>query len=114
MLNNEDKDFVRMLYRQAKKKKKQIGVLAELYACNKEQIEEVLGLSAEDVAPPVAKVTVNRRRYSSETRAALVKAVLVDGEQIITAASRYSVRKQTAYNWVNAAKQTCAKLTNGA
>lgn len=100
MLSNDDKGFIRMLYRQSRKKQKQIGVLAELYACSREQIAEVLGLSAEDIAP------TNRRRYSSETRAALIEAVLVDGEQIITAARRYSVGKQTAYKWVNAAKKT--------
>lgn len=109
MLSNEDKGFICMLYRQSKQKQKQIGVLAELYACSEEQIAEVLGLSAEDIAPPAKKVAVNRRQYSSETRAALVTAVLVDGEQITKAARRYSVKRQTAYKWVNV-----AKLTNGA
>ena len=51
MLTKEQIGEIRTAYRDAKDQKKQIGILADLYACDKAEIRQVLGI--ED-APPQA------------------------------------------------------------
>ena len=46
MLKKEQIDEIRMMYREAKNKKKQIGILAQLYACTNDEIRAVLDLQA--------------------------------------------------------------------
>lgn len=47
MLNDFDKAEIRVQYRDAADKRKQIGILADLYACSKEDILNALDLDAE-------------------------------------------------------------------
>ncbi len=41
---DSDVSYIRMMYRQAKDPQKQIGILADLYVCTKNDIRKVLGL----------------------------------------------------------------------
>lgn len=44
--------------------------------------------------------------FDEETKAAAVRAILLDGEKVTTVAERYGVSDQTVYNWVKRAKKT--------
>lgn len=45
MLRQEQISEIKAMYRESKNKKRQIGILAQLYACSNEEIREVLGLN---------------------------------------------------------------------
>lgn len=46
MLNKEQINEIKMMYKEAKNKKRQIGILAQLYACTNEEIREALDMQA--------------------------------------------------------------------
>ena len=48
MTDNE----IKRQYKEAKNKKQQIGILADLNCCSKEEIESILGIAQEDNKPP--------------------------------------------------------------
>lgn len=54
---------IRTLYRNAASRKKQIGILADLYACPRQDIERALGLP---VTPKIAQLPKPRLRWTLE------------------------------------------------
>ena len=48
MLNKEQINEIRMMYKEAKNKKRQIGILAQLYACSCEEIREAIDSQVTD------------------------------------------------------------------
>lgn len=93
---------IRTAYRQAKKPAEQIGILADLYACAKEDICQVLGINA----PKKAK----RKSYDQAVRDQVVKAILVDGESQAAAAERFGVPAGNVSKWVQRAKAKQAEF----
>lgn len=51
MLRKEQVSEIKRMYRESKDKKKQIGILADLNTCTKEEIREVLGMKAPGPQP---------------------------------------------------------------
>lgn len=43
---------IKRRYKEAKNQKQQIGILADLNCCSKEEIESILGIAQEDNKPP--------------------------------------------------------------
>lgn len=43
---------IKRRYKEAKNQKQQIGILADLNCCSKEEIESILGITKEDNKPP--------------------------------------------------------------
>lgn len=43
---------IKRRYKEAKNQKQQIGILADLNCCSKEEIESILGIAKEDNKPP--------------------------------------------------------------
>ena len=110
-VNKEDREFMQRLYRRAMKPKEQLKIICELFpSYSKEQIMRTLGLEREKKAPEKKK-EYNKmkkviRSYDEETKAAAVRAILLDGEKVTTVAERYGISDQTVYNWVKRAKKT--------
>nr|WP_295947839.1 hypothetical protein [uncultured Agathobaculum sp.] len=65
----EEMGEIRTLYRNAVSPKKQIGILADLYACARQDIERALGLP---VTPKSAQLPKPRLRWTLEMEARLV------------------------------------------
>lgn len=59
----EEMGEIRTLYRNAASRKKQIGILADLYACARQDIERALGLP---VTPKSAQLPKPRLRWTPE------------------------------------------------
>lgn len=55
-MTEAQKGEIRTLYRQSKNKRRQIGILADLYLCTRDEIREVLGLLPPGPAPKETKV----------------------------------------------------------
>ena len=114
MLNKEQIGEIRTAYRDAKDPKKQIGILADLYACDKAEILQVLGI--EDTppqAPPADKPTPNKRMvksYDQAVRKQLTKAVLLDGESTTAVCERMGVPAGTAAKWLADARKKQAEF----
>lgn len=100
MLNKEQIGEIRTAYRDAKDPKKQIGILADLYACDKAEIRQVLGIEDAPLqAPPADKPTPKKRvvkSYDQAVRKQLTKAVLLDGESTTAVCERMGVPAGTA------------------
>lgn len=117
MLTKEQIGEIRTAYRDAKDQKKQIGILADLYACDKAEIRQVLGI--ED-APPQAPLadqpdqpTPKKRvvkSYDQAVRKQLVKAVLLDGESTTAVCERMGVPAGTAAKWLADARKKQAEF----
>lgn len=90
---------IRTAYRQAKKPAEQIGILADLYACKKEDICQVL-----EVAATPQKHKAKRKSYDQAVRDQVVKAVLLDGDTQQAAAERFGVPRTNVANWVQRAR----------
>lgn len=67
----EEMGEIRTLYRNAASRKKQIGILADLYACARQDIERALGLPVTPKRAP-KKPAKPRLRWTSEMVARLV------------------------------------------
>lgn len=114
MLSKEQIGEIRTAYRDAKDQKKQIGILADLYACDKAEIRQVLGIEdAPPQAPPADKPTPKRRAvksYDQAVRDQLVKAVLLDGESTTAVCERMGVPAGTAAKWLADARKKQAEF----
>ena len=62
MLRQEQISEIKAMYRESKNKKRQIGILAQLYACSNEEIREVLGLNTlgQQIETNIAKPEQNQ------------------------------------------------------
>lgn len=103
---------IRSMYRSAKNQKAQIGILAQLYLCEKDEIMEVLKSSGEKLPEMVAgkKMETDRKKrivrsYDRAVRDQAVKAVLLDGMTQTAAAERFGVTLTTLSTWVQQAKK---------
>lgn len=91
-LTDHDKAEMQTAYRQAANPKKQIGILADLYCCSKQQVLDVLGIQKSSAA--------KSKRYSSELRAEAVKAVLEEGATQLQTAEHFGVNAKTLNYWI--------------
>ena len=114
MLTKEQIGEIRTAYRDAKDPKKQIGILADLYACDKDEIRQVLGIEdAPPQAPPADQPTPKKRvvkSYDQTVRDQLTKAVLLDGESTPAACERLGVPAGTAAKWLADARKKQAEF----
>lgn len=114
MLNKEQIGEIRMAYRDAKDPKKQIGILADLYACKESDILQALGLEGAAPAPaPAAKKPAAKRAvksYDQAVRDQLTKAVILGGESTAAACERLGVPQGTAAKWVADARKKQAEF----
>lgn len=114
MLTKEQIGEIRIAYRDAKDPKKQIGILADLYACDKAEILQVLGIEdAPPQAPPADKPTPKKRvvkSYDQAVRKQLTKAVLLDGESTTAVCERMGVPAGTAAKWLADARKKQAEF----
>lgn len=108
---------IRSMYRSAKNQKAQIGILAQLYLCEKDEIMEVLK-SAGEKLPEMAsgkKMETDRKKrivrsYDQAVRDQAVKAVLLEGMTQMAAAERFGVPQTNISNWVQKAKEKRAEF----
>ena len=90
----EQEADIRASYRDAKNPQKQIDILADLYACKKEDILKVLGLK------PAPKKKQTMRSYDQAVKNDAVKAVLLEGLTRREAAEKYGVPYGSLIKWV--------------
>lgn len=102
----EERADIQTSYRDAKNPDKQIGVLAELYACSKNDIRNALHLPFEHTSNK--KRAINK--YDPETKKAVLKAILLDEEPRADVAERFGVLRGTVDCWVSEAKRTQAEF----
>ena len=85
MRNKEQIGEIRAAYRDAKNPQKQIGILADLYACKETEIRQVLGIEEAPGTPaPAAKKPAAKRAvksYDQAVRDQLTKAVILGGRE---------------------------------
>lgn len=105
VLTNEQKGEIRAAYRDAANPKKQITILAQLYATSKEEICKVLGIEAPEQKP---KKTL--RSYEQAVKDDVVKAVLLEGATYQEAAERFGVPYGNVNAWVNKARKRRAEF----
>ena len=110
-VSKEDREFMQRLYKRAMKPKEQLDIICDLFPYHtKKQIKVVLGLERETKAPEKQKEYNDMKKvikgFDEETKAAAVRAILLDGEKVTTVAERYGISDQTVYNWVKRAKKT--------
>ena len=100
MLSDEDKGYIRTLYRQAAYPKKQIAILAQLYAVPKKEIRSVLGLieTPQENQEP-GKPPVKRRVWTTATRKAVIERVL-SGMSCRHAGAPFGVPAHTVGKWM--------------
>ena len=112
MLTKEQIGEIRAAYRDAKDPKKQISILADLYACDKAEIRQVLGI--EDAPPQAPPADQPKKRvvksYDQAVRKQLTKAVLLDGESTTAVCERLGVPQGTAAKWVADARKKQAEF----
>ena len=94
-------DDIRGLYRDAKDKEAQIGVLCELYDTDRASIFAALGMTAEAEA---AERKERRKRFSAEEKAAAVAMVRAGATQR-EVADKIGVCEHTIYAWMREARQ---------
>lgn len=104
-LTNEQKGEIRAAYRDAANPKKQITILAQLYATSKEEICKVLGIEA-----PQPKPKKTLRSYEQAVKDDVVKAVLLEGATYQEAAERFGVPYGNVNAWVNKARKRQAEF----
>lgn len=100
----EQEADIRASYRDAKNPQKQIDILADLYACRKSDILEVLGLK------PVPKKKKTMRSYDQAVKNDAVKAVLLEGLTRREAAEKYGVPYGNLIKWVQCASKKQAEF----
>lgn len=104
-LTNEQKGEIRAAYRNAANPKKQITILAQLYATSKDEICKVLGIEA-----PQPKPKKTLRSYEQAVKDDVVKAVLLEGATYQEAAERFGVPYGNVNAWVNKARKRQAEF----
>ncbi|OUQ41397.1 hypothetical protein B5E65_12235 [Gemmiger sp. An120] len=97
---------IQAAYRDAANPKKQISILADLYATTKEEICKVLEI--EMPAPKPKKVP---RSYDQSVKDSVVKAVILDGMTYQQAAERFGVPYGNVNAWVNKARKKQAEFS---
>ena len=97
---------IKAAYRNASDPKKQISILADLYATTKEEICKVLEI--ETPAPKPKKVP---RSYDQSVKDSVVKAVILDGMTYQQAAERFGVPYGNVNAWVNKARKKQAEIS---
>ncbi len=115
MLSDFDKAEIRVQYRDAADKRKQIGILADLYACGKEDILNALNLDTENDTtvrsePAAQKKKRIVRSYDQAVKKDVVKAILLDGNTHEAVAERFGIPLSTVTHWVQRAKKAQAKV----
>ena len=97
MLNKEQIGEIRAAYRDAKNPQKQIGILADLYACKETEIRQVLGIEEAPGTPaPAAKKPAAKRAvksYDQAVRDQLTKAVILGARAPQQPASGWACRR---------------------
>ena len=108
---------IRSMYRSAKNQKAQIGILAQLYLCEKDEIMEVLKSAGEklpEIASGKKMETGQKKRivrsYDQAVRDQAVKAVLLEGMTQTAAAERFGITLTTLSTWVQQAKKKRAEF----
>ena len=116
MLNKEQIGEIRAAYRDAKNPQKQIGILADLYACKETEIRQVMGIEEAPGTPaPAAKKPAAKRAvksYDQAVRDQLTKAVILGGESTAAACELLGVPQGTAAKWVADARKKQAEFLN--
>ena len=101
-------DDIRGLYRDAKDKEAQIGVLCELYDTDRASIFAALGMTAEAEAAEKEtereRTKPRRKRFSAEEKAAAVAMVRAGATQR-EVAEKIGVCEYTLYRWMREARQ---------
>lgn len=97
---------IQAAYRDAANPRKQISILADLYATTKEEICKVLEI--EMPAPKPKKVP---RSYDQSVKDSVVKAVILDGMTYQQAAERFGVPYGNVNAWVNKARKKQAEFS---
>lgn len=117
MLNEHEKSEMRTQYRDAADKRKQIGILSELYDCSKEEVLDALGLTEKDASAGAntkhrtAGAKRNpRKSYEQAVKNDVAKAVLVEGLSASQAAEKFGVPLGNVSRWVRKAKATQAEF----
>lgn len=115
MLNDFDKAEIRVQYRDAADKRKQIGILADLYACSKEDILNALDLDAEKDATVRSESAVQKKKrivrsYDQAVKKDVVKAVLLGDNTHEAVAERFGIPLSTVTHWVQMAKKAQTKV----
>ena len=100
-LTNEQKGEIRAAYRNAANPKKQITILAQLYATSKEEI---------CIEAPEQKPKKTLRSYEQAVKDDVVKAVLLEGASRQEAAERFGVPYGNVNAWVNKARKRQAEF----
>ena len=101
-------DDIRGLYRDAKDKEAQIGVLCDLYDTDRASIFAALGMTAEAEAEEREaereRTKPRRKRFSAEEKAAAVAMVRAGATQR-EVAEKIGVCEYTLYSWMREARQ---------
>lgn len=101
-------DDIRGLYRDAKDKEAQIGVLCDLYDTDRASIFAALGMQEdaerEEAAASSARQKPRRKRFSAEEKAAAVTMVRAGATQR-EVAEKIGVCEYTLYSWMREARQ---------
>lgn len=104
----EELDDIRGLYRDAKDKEAQIGVLCDLYDTDRASIFAALGMQEdaerEEAAASSARQKPRRKRFSAEEKAAAVTMVRAGATQR-EVADKIGVCEYTIYAWMREARQ---------
>lgn len=100
MLSEKEKGEIRVSYRQAAHPKKQIAILAQLYAVPKKEIRSVLGLmEAPQENQEPGKPPVKRRVWTTAVRKVVINRVL-SGMSCRHAGAPFGVPAHTVGQWM--------------
>lgn len=116
MLNEHEKSEMRTQYRDAADKRKQVGILAELYDCPKEEVLDALGLADKGASAGAntkhrtAGKHNPRKNYEQAVKNGVAKAVLAEGLSASQAAEKFGVPLGNVSRWVRKAKEKQAEF----
>lgn len=114
-MNREDGENIRRMYKRAENKVERLKILKDLYPSYTKETILAAALHNpfrerdklyEQITKELNEVKKVIGRCDEETKAAAVRAILLDGEKVTTVAERYGISDQTVYNWVKRAKKT--------
>ncbi|MBR5873159.1 MAG: helix-turn-helix domain-containing protein [Oscillospiraceae bacterium] len=114
-MNREDGENIRRMYKRAENKVERLKILKELYPSYTKETILAAALHNpflesdkfyEQITKEQNEVKKVIKGFDEETKAAAVRAVMLDGEKVTTVAERYGISDQTVYNWVKRAKKT--------
>lgn len=111
-MTEHEKEEMRTIYRDAKDKKAQIKILADLYLCSNDDVLSVLGLTKASTSKMIAPPTVLpfreknvRKSYSQAVKKDVVKAVILDKMARQEASERFGIPLSNISKWVSQAKK---------